>query len=282
MRSMRIGKWVLRVLAGIPLLLCTILLVGVVYEQVSRSMAEKTLLPHGEFADVGDHLLHYYKQGSGSPTVVFESALDPGGHLQWYNLQQEISTVSTSISYDRSGILWSERGKNPKTGKAMAEELHVLLERAGAPTPYILAGHSLGGIILRSFVSMYPDEVGGVILVDATHPARERFMSEELYTMINRGMPGGFLKFANAVGLVRMMFKGYFPDGEEYAYLNTLMPALLYKSGHGVLEEQDQIPFLFEEASSIASFGNIPLYLISATDPHRFDEVISDERNKEE
>ncbi len=164
----------------------------------------------------------------------------------------------------------------------MAEELHVLLEKAGASKPYILVGHSLGGLVVRSFVSLYQEDVGGVILVDATHPGGEDYMSEDLYAMVNRGMPGGFLKFANSVGLVRMMFKAYFPDEDEYIYMNTLMPALLYKSGYAILEEQDQTPYLFKEASSITSFGDIPLCVVSAADSTRFDKVIKDEKIRHE
>jgi len=281
-RSMKVSKWIKRVLLGTLILLITLIIIGFIYEQISRSNAEKNLLPHGEFADVGGHNLHYYKKGTSGPTVVFESAFDPAGHLQWFDIQEKMSTFATTISYDRAGLLWSERGNNQKTGKAMAEELHALLEKSGVSKPYILVGHSLGGIILRSFISKYQQDVGGVILVDGTHPNGEDYMSDELYTLVNQGLPSGFLKIANSVGLVRLMFKGYFPDKEEYNYLNTLMPALLYKSAYGVLEEQDQIPYLFKEANKITSFGNIPLYVISATDSDRFDNVISDEKIKDE
>ncbi len=279
--DMKIFKWIKRTLFGILILVILLLIIGFIFEQISRSNAEN-LIPHGEFADVGGHKLHYYKKGEDGPTAVFESAFDPAGHLQWFNLQQEISKFATTISYDRGGLLWSERGNNPKTGKAMAEELHALLEKSGVSKPYILVGHSLGGIILRSFISKYQQDVAGVILVDSKCPNEEDYMSDELYTMVNQGLPSGFLKFANSVGLARLMFKGAFPDKEEYNYLNTLMPALLYKSAYGVLEEQDQMPFLYKEANKITSFGDIPLYVLSATDSDRFDNMITDEKIKNE
>jgi pimeloyl-ACP methyl ester carboxylesterase len=278
---MKIFKWIKRILLGVLILVISLLTVGLIFEQISRLNAEK-LIPHGEFVDVGGHKLHYYKKGENGPTVVFESAFNPAGHLQWYNLQQEISKFAVTISYDRAGLLWSERGNNPKTGKAMAEELYVLLEKTKATKPYILVGHSLGGIILRSFVSNYPQEVGGVILIDSQFPNEENYMSAELYALVSQGLPGGFLKFANSVGLARLMFRGYFPDKEEYRYLNTLMPALIHKSAYGILEEQDQMPFLLKEANKINSFGNIPLYVLSPTDSDRFDNLISDEKLKNE
>jgi len=279
---MKIIKRIKRIFIGIIILIALVLMIGFIFERISRSTAEK-IDPHGEFADVGGHKLHYYKKGDDGPTVVFESAFDPCGHLQWYNLQQDISKFATTVSYDRAGLLWSERGNNPKTGDAMAEELYVLLEKADVSKPYIIVGHSLGGIILRSFVSKYPQDVKGVILIDSSCPNEEDFLSEELYTMVSQHrMPSGFLKFANSVGLVRLMFKGMFPDEDEYKYLNTLMPALLYKSAYGILEEQDQMPILNKEASKITTFDSIPLCVLSASDRNLYDHLFEDEKIKNE
>ncbi|OBX19024.1 hypothetical protein A9996_18930 [Gelidibacter algens] len=239
-------------------------------------------MPNGQLVEVANHKLHYYKKGENGPTVVFEAAFDPAGHLQWYNLQQEISKFATTISYDRSGILWSERGDNPKTGEKIAEELHSLLEQANVSKPYILVGHSLGGMLLRSFVSKYSDEVSGVILVDSQTPNDEEYLSPELYSMVNQGLPAGFLKFANATGVARLMFKGMFPDTGDYKYQNTVMPTLIHKSAHGVLEEQEEMNNLKKEANKIKSFGSIPLSVISAGDSQRFSSFIKDENLKME
>ncbi|NOQ26687.1 MAG: alpha/beta fold hydrolase [Bacteroidales bacterium] len=274
-------KWLKKNLLGILLLIISLLIIGFTFERISRFKAEK-ITPHGKFVDVGGHKLHYYKKGTEGPTIIFESAFDPAAHLQWFVLQQEISKFATTLSYDRAGLLWSERGNNPKTGEAMAEELHALLEKANVSKPYILVGHSLGGIILRSYISKYPQDVAGVILIDSACPNEEDYLSDELYEMVSRGLPGGFLKFANSVGLVRQMFKGMFPDREEYNYLNTLMPTLLYKSAYAVLEEQDQMPLLHKEANKITSFGNIPLLVLTASDRDNFDHLFSDEKMKNE
>lgn len=278
---MNILKWVKRIILGIVALIGLLLIVGFIYERVSRLSTEK-IPPTGEFADVGDHKLHYYKKGTDSVTVVFETAFDPAGHLQWYTIQNELSGYATTVSYDRAGILWSERGGNPKTGAKIAEELHLLLEKAQAPKPYILVGHSLGGMLLRSFVAKYPKDVSGVILVDSQYPNDQEYLSPQLHAMVNEGLPGGFLKFANAVGLARLMFKDMFPDSKEYKYHRTVMPALIHKSAYGVLEEQDQMSDLKKEAAKITSFGSIPLHIITATDKNRFDNFITDEKLKNE
>ncbi|WP_431291687.1 alpha/beta hydrolase [Pedobacter sp. P26] len=274
-------KWTKRIVLGLVTLLILLLLIGFIFERISRNEAEK-IKPDGQFVEVEDHRLHYYKRGNGGPTIVFETAFDPAGHLQWYNIQQELPRTYTSVSYDRAGILWSERGKNPKSGEEMAKELHLMLEKANAPKPYILVGHSFGGTLVRFFVNKYPKDVAGVIFVDSQCPDDEKYLSHELFKMVNQGLPGSFLKFANTFGLARLMFKGMFPNNKQYEYQNTIMPALLYKSADALLEEQDQMRSIKNEASKIKSFGNIPLYVLTAADEKRFDSSIKDLKLKTE
>ncbi|SRX76024.1 alpha/beta hydrolase [Aequorivita antarctica] len=272
---MKAIKWIKKILLGIFILMCSMLIIGVIYEYVSRLKGEK-IIPDGQFADIGGHKLHYLKQGESGPTIVFEAAFDPTGHLQWHNLQNEVSKFATTISYDRAGILWSERGNNPKSGEKMAEELYLLLEKINAPKPYILVGHSLGGMLIRFYMDQYPKEVAGIILIDSECPNDEDYLSPELYAMVSQGLPEGFLKFANSVGLARLIYKDMFPDTKEYEYQNTVMPALLHKSAYGILEEGKQDSFIKKEAKKIKNFGNTPLYVLSAIDENRFDQFIKD------
>lgn len=217
----RFFKWVKRIGLVLISLVMVLFLSGFIFERISRNNAEK-IKPDGKFVEVENHLMHFYQKGNGGPTVVFESAFDPAGHLQWYNIQQKLPISFTSISYDRSGILWSERGENPKSGEDMARELHLLLEKVNAPKPYILIGHSFGGTLVHFFVNRYPKDVGGVILVDSQYPDDQRFLSPELYKIVNQGLPGGFLKFANTFGIARLMFKGMFPNEKQYTYQNSI------------------------------------------------------------
>lgn len=277
----RFFKWTKRIGLGLIALVILLLIVGFVFERKSRNDAEK-INPDGNFVKVENHRLNYYKTGNGGPTVVFETAFDPAGHLQWYNIQQELSVSYTSVSYDRAGILWSERGQNPKSGEQIAKELHLLLEKANVPKPYILVGHSFGGTLVRFFVNKYPTDVGGVILIDSQCPDDKKYLSPKLFKMVNQGLPSNFLKFANTFGLARLMFKGMFSNDKEYEYQNSIMPALLYKSADAVLEEQEQINSIKEEASKIKSFGTIPLFILTATDEKRYGSFIKDEKLKVE
>ncbi|AZB20189.1 alpha/beta fold hydrolase [Chryseobacterium indologenes] len=278
---MKIFKWIKKLLPIVLAILIFGLIIGFVFERISRSKAD-TIQPNGQLVEVEGHQMHYLKKGTAGPTFVFETAFDPAGHLQWYHIQQELPDTFTTFSYDRSGILWSERGQAPKTGEETAEELHTLLEKARAPKPYVLVGHSFGGTLVRFFVNKYPKDVAGIILVESQCPDDKKYLSPELYTLVNQGLPGGLLKFASTFGLARLMFKNMFPPQPQYKYQNSIMPALIHKSAYGVLEEQDQMSAVKKEATKIKSFGAIPLYVITAGDTTRFDAFIKDPKLKNE
>ena len=274
-------KWSKKIGLGLVTLFVILLITGLVFEQVSRTYADK-IEPNGQFVNIDNHRLHFLKKGNHGPTVVFETAFDPAGHLQWYHIQQSLSKSYTTLSYDRAGILWSDRGENLKSGEKIAEELHQLLEKANVPKPYILVGHSFGGMLNRFFVDKYPQNVAGVILVDSQCPNDDNYLSPELHKMVNQGMPSSLLKVANTFGAARLMFKNMFPDSDTYKHQNSIMPALIHKSAYAVLEEQDEMSSIKKDASKINSFGTIPLYVISATDKNRFNLYFQDENLRKE
>ncbi|WP_333597238.1 alpha/beta hydrolase [Chryseobacterium flavum] len=278
---MKILQWTKKIAFVLFVILILLLITGFVFEKVSRSKAER-IPTDGKLVDIDGHKMHYLQKGSGGPTVVFETGFDPAGHLQWYHIQQDLSKSYTTFSYDRSGLLWSERGEQPKTGEKMAEELHRLLEKANTPKPYILVGHSFGGTLIRFFVKKYPEDIVGIVLVDSQYPDDKKYLSPELYKIVNQGLPAGFLKFANAFGAARLMFRNMFPPGTDYQYQNSIMPALLYKSADAVLEEQDQMSAVKRNAALINSFGNIPLSVLTAADTGRYDGFIKDPNLKNE
>ncbi|SFH05857.1 alpha/beta fold hydrolase [Pedobacter insulae] len=274
-------KWLKRFGFGLIALVALLLIVGFFFERRARNAAEK-IKPNGDFVKVGNHRLHYYKKGNGGPTVIFETAFDPSGHLQWYNIQQKLPTTYTSISYDRAGILWSDRGEKVKSGEEIAKDLYLLLENVNAPKPYIIVAHSFGGTLTRFFVNKYPKDIAGVIFVDSQCPDDEKYLSPELHTMTNQGLPSGLLKFANNFGIARLMFKNMFPNNKDFEYHNTIIPALLFKSVNAIFEEQDQMISIKKEASKIKSFGTIPLHVLTATDEKRYDSFIKDKNLKKE
>lgn len=121
--------------------------------------------PPGRLIDLGTHRLHLRCEGDGTPAVVFEAALGASS-LSWILVQPAVARVTRACSYDRAGFGWSEPGPPPRTAGRLAAELYALLDRAGVPGPYILVGHSFGGLVARLFAARHADEVAGMILIE--------------------------------------------------------------------------------------------------------------------
>ncbi len=124
----------------------------------------------GQLVDVGGHRLYLNCTGSGSPTVV----LEPGAGLKSSDLGWIAPTVARDTRvcvYDRAGRGWSDPTSAPEDGAQTATDLHTLLQRGNERGPYVLAGHSFGGLYALTFAALYPDDVAGLVLVDSTAPA---------------------------------------------------------------------------------------------------------------
>ena len=122
----------------------------------------------GQLVDIGSAKLHIHCTGEGSPAVVLESGL-PGSSLDWILVQPKVAQFTRVCSYDRAGFGWSEPGTAPRTSQQILRDLAALLTTANVPEPYVLVGHSLGGLYVRAFVRKFPERVAGMVLVDATH-----------------------------------------------------------------------------------------------------------------
>lgn len=236
-------------------------LVGFLSEQYIRANAESQNNPIGQLVDVGGHQLHYVKKGveRGLPSVIFEAGLEPGGGLSWYKVQDEISKYTTTLSYDRAGLMWSERGENPKTAENIATELHLLLEKANVKKPYVVVGHSFGGLLLRRFVEKYKDEVSGVVLVDASSTHQNELLGESSY------VPLWLVEYLNNVGIVRLMPTFVYPNTKRSEDINRYIKELTFKGLRTTIEETNLFDVIAKEVSTITSFGDIPLSVISAS-----------------
>jgi pimeloyl-ACP methyl ester carboxylesterase len=125
----------------------------------------------GELVDVGGRRLRINCSGvsvAGVPTVVLESGFGNSSSV-WGRVQPEVAKFARVCSYDRAGLGGSEPVQTQRTVVALTEDLHALLSKAKVPGPYVLVGHSLGGILARLYASYYPAEVAGMVLVDSAH-----------------------------------------------------------------------------------------------------------------
>ena len=154
---------------GVGVLLLMGATAGATFEVVAASRDAAAYPPPGRLVDVGSHQMHIACVGEGSPTVVFESGL-ANMSADWANIQPSVGAYTRACAYDRTGIAWSNDGPHAREPRQIAQELHTLLTNAGVPGPYVLAGQSFGGLYVRVFADLYPDEVAGLVFVDASHP----------------------------------------------------------------------------------------------------------------
>jgi len=129
---------------------------------------QPTFLPPGKLVDVGGYRLHLNCTGKSGPTVVLIAGAGDFS-FDWGLVQSGVSRFARVCSYDRAGLAWSDPGPTPRTMRQDAYELHTLLKAARIKAPYVLVGHSIGGLIARVYAGQYPDEVVGMVLVDSTH-----------------------------------------------------------------------------------------------------------------
>ncbi len=115
--------------------------------------------------NIGSRSLHLTEAGSGRPAVILESGI-AASSLSWARVQPQVAAFARTASYDRAGLGWSNPSKDPRTVEAMVSDLRRLLSSARIPPPYILVGHSFGGLLVRAFANLFPAEVAGLVLVD--------------------------------------------------------------------------------------------------------------------
>src|SRR5229473_3293479 len=123
----------------------------------------------GQMVDLGGWRLHLNCTGQFStsqPAVILEAGAG-GFSVDWSLVQPDVARFIRVCSYDRAGLGWSDLGPRPRTMRQVVWELHTLLEKAGLRPPYVLVGHSAGGILARLYTITYPSEIRGMVLVDS-------------------------------------------------------------------------------------------------------------------
>lgn len=159
-------RWIGRGLAALVGLSLFLALVGASYEAIAAAGDARRYPAPGQLVDVGGYRLHIQCVGVGSPTVVLDAGLS-GSSLDWSLVQPELGSTTRVCAYDRAGMGWSDSAPQPRTPRQLAAELHALLTNAGIAGPYVLVGHSLAGKNVRLFTLAHPEQVAGMVLVDA-------------------------------------------------------------------------------------------------------------------
>ncbi len=160
---------------------------GAIYQAIGTWRDRRRFPPPGRLVRVNEGRMHIYVTGEGTPTVVLESGMG-ASCLSWTLVQPQVEQFTRAVSYDRAGHGWSDPVREPRTAQPIAQELHVLLDAAGIPGPFVLVGHSFGGYVNRAFANKYCNEVVGMVLVDSLHPAEWENPTSEQLRMIEVGL----------------------------------------------------------------------------------------------
>ncbi|MBK8023061.1 MAG: alpha/beta fold hydrolase [Chloroflexi bacterium] len=159
------------VLQIVLVIVLAILVFGFLYETYAQARDRRRYPAPGRFVDVGGYRLHVQVMGEGQPgpTVILDAGM-VSFSSNWAWVQSAVATAAPTLAIDRAGFGWSDRGPKPRSAGQSARELHAALEKLNLPRPYVLVGHSYGGMTARAYASLYRDEVAGMVLVDASHP----------------------------------------------------------------------------------------------------------------
>ncbi|MEO0339857.1 MAG: alpha/beta hydrolase [Bacteroidota bacterium] len=225
--------------------------------------------PPGDLVDVGGYKLHINAVGekNSQPTVVIEAGLGvPSEHFYW--LGEGLKDSLRVVRYDRAGIGYSDLSDAPRDAETAARDLHTLLENSGESPPYILAGHSIGGLYIRVFAQLYPEEVAGLVFIDSSHPdQRERLQlpeSPDMSTMMkgfavvcDLGIYGLVQSYTGSPfaldGLPDEVNERFFDYGTNGKYLR------------GVIQETKWSKENFKRAGLAKDFADIPIRTFTAT-----------------
>ena len=264
-RRRRLRSWIRRGLVWMIAGLLALAVMGAIYQAVATQIDQRTYPPPGELVDVGNHSLHINCVGQGSPTVILEAA-SGGMSAHWIRVQQQLAQTTRVCAYDRAGLGWSEPGPEPRDARQISSELHTLLANAaGIEGPYVLVGHSYGGLYARMYAARYSEEVAGLVLVDSSHPEQFTRSPEGRATYEQIRRLGAALPFLTRLGIIRL--SNYFPAHPDLPqHQRAQIEAFNSSTQHVVttVEEFRATPETTAQVRSTQSLGDKPLAVVSA------------------
>jgi pimeloyl-ACP methyl ester carboxylesterase len=245
------------------LVILMLLALGGLYEQVSESSAPAVGM-RGQLVDVGPYRLHLECTGSGSPTVILEPG--GGGSAASMGLIAPAVARDTRVCvYDRAGRGWSDFAPSPPDGAQIAIDLHTLLHRAHVPGPYVLAGHSFGGLYVRTYAARYPQDVAGLVLIDSTagHDAPVNAPKSSSYSILKHAT--SLIATTSNVGLGWLLANSEFSTLPPKFRDDARATAATGKEMGGFLDEFGVANRSEAEAGRLRTLRAKPLIVLTAT-----------------
>jgi pimeloyl-ACP methyl ester carboxylesterase len=254
-------NWLRRIIFLLLSLSLLLAAAGLVYQSLASARDRRAFPMPGQLIDIGGYKLHIQCTGAGSPTVLLDSGLGDG-YTVWQKVQPQISQVTRVCSYDRAGYGYSESSPRPRTSLVIAEELHALAHAAHLPAPYILVGHSMGGLEVRLYAARYAADVVGMVLVDSSHPNQIQRFPPALNDLDKTWVrEQEFLTAIMPFGVPRLM-------GFCGSNLEARADKCNFHSEREALAELKAFPESAQQAASAGALGDLPLVVLSS-DPDR-------------
>jgi pimeloyl-ACP methyl ester carboxylesterase len=273
----------MKLLLRCAIFITTLGIIGAVYQSLATSRDRELYPPPGQLVDVGGYRLHVYCIGEGSPTVVLEAGSGGKGVIAWSLVQERMAITTRVCSYDRAGFGWSDPDPTdqPRPSLRVAQSLYTLLHNAGIDGPYVLVGHSSGGLHVRNFASQYPEEVVGMVLLDAVtenyyliYPFNptEVFFDDlgwkycQMMTAIGVTRLFGETSLSSPLGLMTSE-RGRYPLTESLYQADLANRNRTYYC-RAVLNEEKANRIEETKSTLLQSLGDLPLIVLTAgTDP---------------
>ena len=273
--------WLRRIVLFLVLAIIILLISGAVYQNQAMASDIENYPPPGEMIDVGGFEMHLYCEGEGSPTVVFESGLGDSS-LTWWTIRETIVQETRTCVYDRASMGWSDFTNTVPDRNYVVNNLHTLLHNAGEEAPFILVGHSAGGVYVREYAQQFPEDVAGLVFVDSSHENQNLRMPEEIAALDSQPAILRVCQVAAPIGLMRILnvadgiVDDY--DGDEDLRNTTLA---LYNRTYfctAILNEFTGFMPDVEQDNPPQDLGDLPIFVLTqgiGNSPEDFPDSIS-------
>jgi pimeloyl-ACP methyl ester carboxylesterase len=239
--------------------------VGALVQDVAARGETRVMAMPGALYDVGGHRLHLSCTGTGSPTVVLESGLG-GSSPMWARVTAGTAPTTRVCAYDRAGIGWSDDAPRAQDGNAVVNDLHKLLSAAGETGPFVLVGHSVGGVYALTYAARFPQQVAGLVLLDSASPRQFTVLPgyAAQYSMISRlyGVLPTLVRLG-AGRAVPTLTANHVPDAagrQAAAFANSP------RSARTARDEVSTYRQTFAQAQALTSVGSKPLVVVSTSE----------------
>jgi pimeloyl-ACP methyl ester carboxylesterase len=238
---------------------------GGLYQAATQSPEAAAGAMPGRLVDVGGYRLHLNCAGTGTPTVVL---LNGAGQTspQWASVVPAVAQITRVCAYDRAGQGWSEESPHRADATHAAGDLHQLLANAGEAGPYVLAGHSSGGVHALTYAAMNPHDVAGVVLLDSASPHQVDLITSfnGEYQLARRALAVAPTLFRFGIGHITQATATSALPGTagEQASLFANRP----RGMRNMRAEQTALPDAFRQAQALTTLGATPLVVLTAQD----------------